>query len=405
MPAVSLKCRVCGTTHDLEGIGTCRSCFGPLDPVYDRETQARVTRASITAGPHSIWRYADFLPVEPLPNQALAPGMTPLVSAPRLAEELGIGELWLKLDTANPTHSFKDRGVAVAAAKARELGLTTLACSSTGNLANAVAARAAADGFEAAVFTPAGLEHEKLIATSVYGATLYAVEGSYDDVSRLTVELSFELPWGFVNAALRSYYAEGSKTVGFEIAEQLGFELPDAVFAPIGSGALYAKIFEGFREWKELGLVDGTLPRMYGGQAEGCQPVVTAWETGEKVTPVRPATQALSIAIGNPADGDYAIEAARASGGGFFSVPEADIADNIVELAHATGVWGETAPAVTFGALKEAVARGVVGPNDRVVLVVSGDGLKTPGLVSHLVDAITIPPDADVVLDLVGAAV
>ena len=222
MSALALQCRVCETEHDLEGIGVCRSCFGPLDPVYDRERQRReVSHASIAAGPQSLWRYGALLPVETPEYQALAPGFTPLVEARRLAEELGVGELWLKLDTANPTHSFKDRGVAVAAVKAAELGLTTLSCSSTGNLANAVAARAAADGTSAAVFCPAGLEPEKLVATSVYGATLYSVLGSYDDVSRLTVELSFELPWGFVNAQLRSYYAEGSKTIGFELAEQL----------------------------------------------------------------------------------------------------------------------------------------------------------------------------------------
>ena len=278
MPATSLRCRSCATEYALEDIGTCTACFGPLDPVYDWDELARtVSRETIAAGPTSIWRYAPLLPVEAPAEARLAPGFTPLVGAPRLAEEIGVGELWLKLDTANPTHSFKDRVVAVAAAKARELGLETIACSSTGNLANAVAARAAAEGIGAAVFCPADLEPEKLVATAVYGATIYAVRGTYDDCSRLTIELSFELPWGFVNVSLRSYYAEGSKTVAFEIAEQLGWDAPDAVVAPIASGSLYSKIAEGFDQLQRVGLVDARTPRLFGGQAEGCSPVATAF--------------------------------------------------------------------------------------------------------------------------------
>jgi threonine synthase len=237
LPATALRCRNCETEHALEAVGICSRCWGPLDPIYDREELARLaTREAIAGGPPSIWRYAPFLPVAPPAEQRLAPGLTPLVRAPRLAEALGLGELYLKLDTANPTHSFKDRVVAVAAAKAQALGATTLACSSTGNLANAVAARAAAEGLDAAVFCPADLEPEKLTATAVYGATLYAVAGSYDDCSRLTIELSFELPWAFVNVGLRSYYAEGSKTLAYEIAEQLGWRTPGVVVCPIASG-------------------------------------------------------------------------------------------------------------------------------------------------------------------------
>jgi len=400
VPALALRCRVCEAEYPLEGVGVCQSCFGPLDPVYDRDRQrAEVTRDSIEAGPRSMWRYGNLLPVEVPEHQTLAPGLTPLLPAPRLASELGIGELWLKLDTANPTHSFKDRGVAVAAVQAAELGLSTLSCSSTGNLANAVAARAAADGTRAVVFCPAGLEPEKLVATSVYGATLYAVRGSYDDVSRLTVELSFELDWAFVNAQLRSYYAEGSKTIAFEIAEQLGWEAPTAVFAPIGSGALYSKLYQGFDELRLLGLLEGERPRLFAGQAEGCAPVAAAFADGRRVTPVIPATAALSIAIGNPADGELALATARESGGAIYAVPEDEIAPNIAELAQLSGVWGETAPAVTYGALKEAVARGEVGGRDRVVLLVSGDGLKTPGAVSDLVEPISIDADADAFLD------
>ena len=258
MPATALRCRVCETEVALEAVGVCPKCFAPLEPVYDRDELARTaTRERIAAGPSSLWRYAPLLPVAPPAEPRLAPGLTPLVRAPRLAETVGVGELWLKLDTANPTHSFKDRVVAVACAKAQELGLTTIACSSTGNLANAVAARAAAEGLEAAVFCPADLEPEKLVATAVYGATVYAVNGTYDDCSRLTVELSFELPWAFVNVGLRTYYAEGSKTLAYEIAEQLGWRTPSAVVAPIASGALFARLHRGFADFLDLGLVDG----------------------------------------------------------------------------------------------------------------------------------------------------
>ena len=257
MPATALKCRVCDTEYPLDPIGVCARCFGPLDPVYDRDEQRRtVSRESIAAGPQSLWRYAQLLPVAPPAEQRLPAGWTPLIRAPRLAEAVGVGELWLKLDTANPTHSFKDRVVAVAAAKAIELGRTTLACSSTGNLANAVAARAAAEGLDAAVLCPADLEPEKLVATAIFGAQIFAVDGSYDDCSRLTVELSFELDWAFVNVQLRSYYAEGSKTLGFEIAEQLGWTLPDAVIAPIASGSMFTKVHQAFTELRDLGLVD-----------------------------------------------------------------------------------------------------------------------------------------------------
>jgi threonine synthase len=406
LPATALRCRICERQYPLDPIGVCSHCFGPLDPVYDRDEQRRtVTRESIAAGPLSIWRYADLLPVAAPTEQRLAPGFTPLVQAPRLAAALGVGELWLKLDTANPTHSFKDRVVAVACAKAIELGRTTLSCSSTGNLANAVAARAAAEGLEAVVLVPADLEPEKLVATSVYGAQILAVEGSYDDCSRLSVELSFELDWAFVNVGLRSYYAEGSKTLAFEIAEQLGWEFPDAVIAPIASGAMFTKVHQGFAEFAELGLVDGTVPRLFGGQAEGCAPVATAFGAGARVKPVRPATIARSLAIGSPADGDLAVSTALDSGGAIHAVPEDEIADNIRLLAETTGVFGETAPGVTLGALRAAVQNGELGENDRVVLLVTGDGLKTPGLVSDRLDLVSVEPDADLILEKLGVHV
>jgi len=406
VPATTLRCRVCETQYPLDPIGVCARCFGPLDPVYDRDEQRRtVSRESIAAGPPSIWRYADLLPVAAPAEQRLAPGFTPLVEAPRLAETLGLGELWLKLDTANPTHSFKDRVVAVAAAKALELGRTTLSCSSTGNLANAVAARAAAEGLEAVVLVPASLEPEKLIATSIYGARIIAVEGSYDDCSRLSVELSFELDWAFVNVGLRSYYAEGSKTLAFEIAEQLGWNLPDAVIAPIGSGSMFTKVHQGFSELLELGLVGGPSPRLFGGQGEGCSPVALAFDNGSKVKPVRANTIAKSIAIGSPADGDLAVATARESGGSIHAVAEDQIVDNIALLAETTGVFGETAPAVTLGALRSAVDRGELGESDRVVLLVTGDGLKTPGLVADRYDPIRVQPDADQILETLGVQV
>ena len=405
MPALSLSCRVCATEHPLEATGTCTRCFGPLDPVYDWDAlRATVTRERIAAGPPSIWRYADLLPVAAPAEQLLAPGLTPLSPAPRLAEELGVAELWLKLDTANPTHSFKDRVVAVAAEKAKELGFGTLSCSSTGNLAGAVAARAAAEGLDAAVFCPADLEPEKLSAAAVYGPTIYAVDGTYDHCSRLSIELSFELDWGFVNVNLRSYYAEGSKTLAYEVAEQLGWRGPDVIAIPVASGALYHKVGQGFAELRALGLVDGPRPRLVGGQAEGCRPVATAFHEGGRVQPVRPDTVARSLAIGNPADGDFAVSTARETGGAIHAVAEEEIGENMALLAAATGVFGETATGVTLGALRTAIARGEVGPDARVVLLVTGDGLKTPQAVAHTFAPVHIAADADAFVEEVLAA-
>ncbi len=405
MSAVSLSCRVCGTAHPLDVVGTCSRCFGPLDPAYDWEAlRGVVTRERIVGGPASIWRYVDLLPVEAPAEARLAPGLTPLVPAPRLADELGVAELWLKLDTANPTHSFKDRVVAVAARKAQEAGLDTLSCSSTGNLAGAVAARAAAEGMQAAVFCPADLEPEKLAAAAVYGPTIYAVDGTYDHCSRLSVELSFELDWGFVNVNLRSYYAEGSKTLAYELAEQLGWTLPDVVAIPIASGALYHKVGQGFGELLELGLVDGVLPQLVGGQAEGCAPVATAFREGRAVQPVRPDTVARSLAIGSPADGDFAVATARETGGSIHVVPEDEVGANMAQLAATTGVFGETATGVTLGALRAAVESGAVDRSARVVLLVTGDGLKTPGAVAHTFAPVHIDADADAFVERLVAA-
>src|SRR5438309_204313 len=305
MSVQALKCKECDERYPLDARFVCERCFGPLEVEYDLTgLDAEETRRKIQAGPPSIWRYADFLPFERRPRTALAAGITPLVRADRLAEKLGIREVWVKNDAANPTHSFKDRVVTIALAKARELGYDVVACASTGNLANAVAAHAAAAGVESYVFVPADLEEQKLIATGIYGTRLVGIDGTYDDVNRLCTELCEERPWAFVNVNLRPYYSEGSKTLAFETVEQLGWELPDRVVCPIASGSLFTKLGRGFRDWIELGLVAGDVPTFNGAQPEGCSPVATAFGEGWDVCkPQRPDTIAKSLAIGNPADG------------------------------------------------------------------------------------------------------
>jgi threonine synthase len=405
VPVSVIRCRVCETEYEPVAAGVCDRCFGPLEPVYDWDAlQGEVSRESIAAGPHSIWRYAPLLPVAPPAPSSVAPGMTPLVPAPRLARGIGVGELFLKLDTANPTHSFKDRVVAVASAKAQELGLTTLACSSTGNLANAVAARAAADSLEAVVFCPSTVERAKLVVTAVFGATLYTIRGTYDDCSRLVTELAGEVEWGFVNNNLRAYYAEGSKTLAFEISEQLGWATPDAVVCPVASGSLLTKLWQGFEQFRRLGLVAGPRPRIFGAQAEGCSPVAAAFADDRRVSPVRPATIVHSLAIGSPADGDLAVATAQSSGGGVYAVPEDEVGEHMESLAESTGVFGEAAAGVTLGVLRAAVQRGELGSNDRVVMLVTGTGLKTPDPVAGAIDPIEIDPDVDALLAELGVA-
>ena len=379
MSVQALQCKECAQTYPLDARYVCEHCFGPLEVAYDHSgLDPASTKRRIQAGPQSIWRYADFLPFESPPQPGLPVGLTPLQRVPRLAERLGLGEVWVKNDTANPTHSFKDRVVAVALAKAKELGYEVVACASTGNLANAVAAHAAAAGLESYVFIPADLEEQKVLATGVYGTHLVAVRGSYDDVNRLCTELSSERDWAFVNVNLRPYYAEGSKTLGFEIAEQLGFELPDRVVAPVASGSLFTKIARGFEEWLELGLVEGSLPHFNGAQATGCSPVATAFEDGKDFCrPVKPDTIAKSLAIGNPADGPYALELARRSGGSVESVGDQEIRDGIRLLAETTGIFTETAGGVTTAVLRKLAEQGAIGPDERVVVVITGDGLKT----------------------------
>ena len=404
MAVDTLRCRVCEAEYPAVASGSCARCFGPLEPVYDWDELARtVTRQSIQAGPRSLWRYEALLPTAAPPNVIGGPGWTQLVSAPRLASAVGVGEVLLKLDHTNPTHSFKDRVVGVAAAKAAELGIETLACASTGNLGNAVAARAAASGMRSVVLYPRTVEPEKLLATAVYGGEMYAVRGTYDDCSRLIVELSGEVDWAFVNVNLRAYYAEGSKTLAFEIAEQLDWELPDAVIAPIASGSLFTKIWQGFEQFRRLGLVDGPAPRLYGGQAQGCSPVALAYADDRPVSPVRPDTVAHSLAIGAPADGDLATATARASNGAIYAVPEEDVGPNMSLLAGTSGVFGETAAGVTVGALRAAAAAGEIGENDRVVVLVTGTGLKTPQLIEARAGT-EIEADVDELLAGLGVA-
>ena len=297
MAVRALACKECGTEYELEARYVCERCFGPLEVRYDLTTlDAGSVKRRIQAGPQNLWRYADFLPFEKPPRYALPAGCTPLIRAPRLAERLGLRDVWVKNDAANPTHSFKDRVVSVALAKARELGYETVACASTGNLANAVAAHAAAAGLDSYVFIPADLEEQKILATGVYGTKLVTVRGNYDDVNRLCTELSAEREWAFVNVNVRPYYAEGSKTLAYEIAEGLGFELPDRVVAPIASGSLFTKIARGFEEWREVGLVRGDLPAMNGAQAEGCSPVAHAFESGWDVCKSRQAGHDRQVA-------------------------------------------------------------------------------------------------------------
>jgi len=395
MPAEALKCKECGEEYELEASYVCDRCFGPLEVSYDHSAldDPAELRRKIQAGPPSIWRYADFLPFDRRPQTGLDAGFTPLIRSERLAERLGVGEIYVKNDAANPTHSFKDRVVNVAVAKAKELGFDVVACASTGNLANAVAAHAAAAGLESYVFVPADLEEQKILATGVYGTKLVAVQGNYDDVNRLCTELSSEHPWAFVNVNLRPYYAEGSKTLAFEVAEQLGFELPDHVVCPVASGSLFTKIARGFEEWLELGIIEGSLPSFHGAQASGCNPVASAFAAGHDFCkPVRPDTIAKSLAIGNPADGVFALEVARSTGGTIDEVTDEEIVAGIQLLAQTTGIFTETAGGVTTAVLAKLAERGDLGPDDRVVLYITGDGLKTLDAVRDVVSTYEVEP-------------
>src|SRR3954467_7517686 len=409
MAVEALKCKECGETYALEARFVCDICFGPLEVKYDYSgLDAGELRRKIQSGPLSIWRYADFLPFETRPQTALSAGMTPLVGADRLAAQLGIREVWIKNDAANPTHSFKDRVVTVALAKARELGYEVVACASTGNLANAVAAHSAAAGLESFVFIPSDLEEQKVLATGVYGTNVVGVKGSYDDVNRLCTELSSERDWAFVNVNMRPYYSEGSKTLAYEISEQLGWTTPDRIVAPIAAGPLYTKIAKGFSEWLELGLIAGDVPTMNGAQAEGCNPVASAFAAGHDLfqpvraaaghdfcQPVRPSTIAKSLAIGNPADGPYALDLARKTGGSIDQVTDDEIRAGIRLLAETTGIFTEAAGGTTTAVLAKLAERGDVDPDERVVVVITGEGLKTLDVVRGTFETYEIAPSFD----------
>ena len=395
--AAHLSCRECGAISPLGACYACAECFGPLEVAYDF---GGVSRARIEAGPKSIWRYRDLLPVPAtvaeLPNTE--PGWTRLLRAERLGGELGIRTLWVKDDSGNPTHSFKDRVVAVALAAARELGFTVLACPSTGNLANAVAAAAARAGITSFVFVPHDLEPQKIVTTAVYGTNLVAVEGTYDDANRLASELAGQHnDWAFVNVNVRPYYAEGSKTLGYEVAEQLGWRLPQQVVIPVASGAQLVKVDKAFRELVALGLVEGEPPRIFGAQATGCSPVAAAFKSGHDVVrPVRPSTIAKSLAIGNPADGPYVLDVARRTGGAVEDVADEEIVDGIRLLARTEGVFAETAGGVTVAALAKLVREGVLDPDAETVVFNTGEGLKTLDAVSSAVGPVgTIRPATD----------
>ena len=379
--ATHLVCRACAAHAKLGADYSCWECFGPLEVAYDFGT---VTREQIQSGPFSIWRYAPLLPVPAniAESRNLAPGMTRLHRADNLAKALGItGTLWVKDDSGNPTHSFKDRVVAVAQSAGIQLGFKTLACASTGNLAHAVAAAAARAGQKSVVLVPSNLEQHKIQATAAYNGHVIGIEGNYDDVNRLCGELIGEAVsanWGFVNVNLRPYYAEGSKTVGYEIAEQLGWRLPDQVVIPVASGALLTKVDKGWREFVELGLVESKPWRVFGAQATGCNPVSTAWVNGQEVVrPVKPDTIAKSLAIGNPADGPYALDAVRRTNGAVGDVTDDEIVEGIRMLAECEGIFGETSGGVTVAVTRKLLAQGLLDPAAETVIVNTGEGLKT----------------------------
>jgi threonine synthase len=373
-----LACRLCGATHAPAAAAICEECLGPLEPLYDPD-RPLPDAETIAARPQSLWRYREWLPFEGEPTLSLDSGFTPLVESPALARLLGVARLWLKNDAvSHPSLSFKDRVVASALNAARALGIEIVGCASTGNLANAVAAQAARAGFSAWIFIPHDLELGKVVGTLVYGPRLVRVRGTYDDVNRLCAQAADRFGWGLVNINLRSYYGEGSKTVAFEIAEQLGWRLPTAVVAPMAGGSLVTKLGKGFGEFLKAGLVSGPGPRIYGAQAAGCAPIVRLVETGgTQVEPVVPDTIARSIAIGNPADGQFAAEAIRGSGGWVAGVPDEDIVAGIKLLAEASGIFTETAGGATVAGALALAKAGRIGPDDEVVLCITGNGLKT----------------------------
>lgn len=395
----ALKCKECGEEYKLEAKHVCEQCFGPLEVKYDYDALRRqVTRESIQAGPNSIWRYRAFLPVATDKPIDVGTGMTPLVKSNRLARRLGLKNLYIKNDAVNmPTLSFKDRVVSVALTRAQELGFSTVSCASTGNLANSTAAIAAYAGLDCCVFIPADLEAGKILGTLVYNPTVMAVKGNYDQVNRLCCEVANTQGWGFVNINLRPYYSEGSKTLGFEVAEQLGWKLPDHVVAPLASGSLFTKIYKGFQEFIKVGLVEDKAVRFSGAQAEGCSPIAQAFkENRDFITPVKPNTIAKSIAIGNPADAVYALDVAHKTNGNIESVTDAEIIEGMKLLAETEGIFTETAGGTTIAVLKKLVEAGKINPDETTVVYITGNGLKTQEAIQgYIGEPLTIEPKLD----------
>ncbi len=393
--ATSLRCRECHREYPLEARHVCDFCFGPVEVTYDYDAIRRnVTRQRIQSGPASLWRYQDFLPCDADSAIDIGAGFTPLIRARNLGKALGLNNLYIKNDTMNPTWSFKDRVVAVASTRARELGYEKLACASTGNLANSVSAHAAAAGMEAVVFIPHDLEAGKVLGSSIYKPTLVKVNGNYDAVNRLCAELAGSYNWAFVNVNVRAYYAEGSKTLGFEVAEQLGWRAPDHVVAPIASGSLFVKIGKGFQELYKAGLIDAPKTRMSGAQATGCSPVATAWREGTtNFRPQRPNTIAKSLAIGNPADGYYSLIQLQETDGSCGMVDDPEIIEGMKLLAETEGIFGETAGGVTVASLRQLAAQGRIDPDELTVAFITGAGFKTAEAVAdHLEPALEIEP-------------
>jgi threonine synthase len=399
------RCRNCEAVEQPAPVAICPRCLGPLDPLYD-EQRRLPDRNTIAGRPRSMWRYREWLPFSGEPVLSLDTGFTPLFEAPELAQRLGVGRAWLKNDAvSHPSLSFKDRVVATAINAARAFGLETIGCASTGNLANAVAAHAARAGIESWIFVPEDLEAGKIVGTSVYGARLVRLSGTYDDVNRLCAQLADRFGWGIVNVNLRGYYGEGSKTVAFEIAEQLGWRLPSAVVLPMAGGSLMTKMRRGFAEFTQAGLVSGRAPRLYGTQAAGCAPIVRSVESGADVVPEKPQTIARSIAIGNPADGRYAVKAMRDSGGWGAAVSDEALVEGIRVLAETAGVFTETAGGVTVAGALALARAGKLGPNDEVVLCITGNGLKTiDALEGALPEAPVLEPRMRAVVEWISQA-
>ena len=393
----ALRCRECGREYPLDPIFSCEFCFGPLEVAYDYEAiAATLTRERIEAGPPTLWRYAELLPCDPEYRVDIGTGFTPLLRAERLGRALGLERLWVKNDTVNPTWSFKDRVVSVAIARARQFGFEAMACASTGNLANSVAAHAAHAGMEAFVFIPRDLEQGKVVGSNVYAPTLVMVDGSYDDVNRLCTELSGTRPWAFVNINVRPYYAEGSRTLAYEVAEQLGWRAPDHAVVPMASGSLFTKVWKGFQEFAQLGLIDEPHTRMSGAQAAGCSPITTAYREGSlNFVPQKPDTIARSLAIGNPADGYYALKTMQETDGGAEMATDEEIIEGVKLLAETEGIFAESAGGVTIACLKRMAESGHIRPDEETVVFITGAGLKTvEAVVDQMNEPLRVPADA-----------